>query len=359
MKIAKSKYNANLYKIFNLTPLQATILKQTALACATDCAVHRDVLTHNIDFSDAILFATNKQLKEIIKKLYSQPFNLKTLAQNLENSSKKLEPININNHTFDWGKTYIMGILNITPNSFSDGGEYIEEEKAIIKFNELVEQGADIIDIGAESTAPTSSAISSDEEISRLKNMFKKLKAQNSNIITSIDTRNAKTANFALKNGVNIINDISGFTYDKDMAKTVAKYDVTSILTFNDSIEKENTVDSTIKGLIKRIELATEAGISQNKIVLDVGLGFNKTYEQNIELIKRADEICSLGYPVLYGLSRKSFVQKMSNMAAKETLAANISLASYLAEKGVNIIRVHDVLEHKIALGALDKIIYD
>ena len=127
LNVAKNKYNSNLYKIFGLTPLQATILKQTALACATDCAVHREVLTHNIDFSDAILFATNKQLKEIIKKLYTQPFNLKTLAQNLENFSKTLEPLKINNTIFNWDKTYIMGVLNVTPNSFSDGGKYIEE----------------------------------------------------------------------------------------------------------------------------------------------------------------------------------------------------------------------------------------
>ena len=142
------------------------------------------------------------------------------------------------------------------------------------------------------------------------------------------------------------------------MANVVAKADAYAVLTFDDVI-KNNAIDDTIKGLLKRVENATMAGVKEEKIILDVGLGFNKTFEQNIELIKRANEVVSLGFPVLYGLSRKSFVQKLTNLSAKETAEANISLGSYLAMQGVNILRVHDVLAHKIAFRALDKVLYD
>ena len=155
------------------------------------------------------------------------------------------------------------------------------------------------------------------------------------------------------------MNDISGLLFDKQMAEVVAGAEAFVVLNFNDEIKTENTIDEVIIGLLNRIELAQEVGIAKEKIILDVGLGFNKTFEQNIELIKRAKEICSLGFPVLYGLSRKSFVQKISEQSPKETLSANISLGSYLTSQGVNILRVHDVLEHKIAFRALDRVLYD
>jgi len=358
LQLVTNKYKSGLYKIFSLTPEQATILKQTALSCSTDCAIHREVLTHNIDYTDAVLFATNAQLTEIIKKLSRQPFGLKNLADKLQSINNSLNSFSIRNINFDWKKTYIMGILNCTPNSFSDGGEFFNTDDAMKRFNDIIEQGTDIVDIGAESTAPNNESISADEEIQRLEKILAKCREINQNIPISIDTRNAKTAKYALDLGVDIINDVSGFSYDDKMAEVVAENGAFVVLTFDDEI-RDNTLDETIKGLIARIKKATDNGIDANKIILDVGLGFNKTYEQNFELIKRANEVCSLGFPVLYGLSRKSFVQKVTNLNPKETLSANIALASYLANKGVNILRVHDVSEHKIAFQALDKVLYD
>ena len=176
LDIAKNKFIGNLFKISHLTPVQATILKQTALSCGTDCAVHRDVLTQNIEYSDVILFATNSQIKEIIKKLSPQPFKLNILAQNLETAAQDtFSKFTIRNKIFNSEKTYIMGILNCTPNSFSDGGEFFNENNALKRFNDIITQGADIVDIGAESTAPFNDAISADEEINRLKDGFKKM----------------------------------------------------------------------------------------------------------------------------------------------------------------------------------------
>lgn len=358
INVAKNKYHSSVYKIYSLTPIQATILKQTALTCGTDCAVHRDVLTHNIEYTDVILSATNSQLKKIIQKLHIQPFGLKVLAQNLEKMNSNLTPFSIRKKEFSWDKTYLMGILNCTPNSFSENGENFNPQNAISSFETMISNGADIIDIGAESTAPQNQKITIEEELQRLEKILKQCREKNSDIPISLDTRNATTAEFGLKNGVDIINDVSGLYYDEKMAETVAKYDAYIVLTFDDVI-KNNTIDETINGLLSRVEKAVEMGINREKIILDAGLGFNKTYEQNFELIKFADEICSLNFPVLYGLSRKSFVQKVTNLSAKDTLPANISLGAFLANKGVNILRVHDVLEHKIALQALDKVLYD
>ncbi len=360
IKVAKKKYKRNLYKIYALTSIQATILKQTALSVGTDCAVHREVLTHKIDKSDAILSANPFQLKKIVKKLLKQPFGLKTLATNLNDVGEfSPESFEIRGKVFDFKKTYLMGILNITPNSFSDGGEFAEENSAVARFNELVIQGANIIDIGAESTAPNSTPISTEEEISRLKRVLEKCRQTHPNAIISIDTRNSKTAKLALELGADIINDVSGLSYDEKMGEVVAENEGFVILTFDGEINSKNTIDEVINGLLARVEKALQTGIKKEKIILDVGLGFNKTFEQNFELIKSANEICALGFPVLYGLSRKSFIQKITGKSAKETLCANISLASYLAEKGVNILRVHEVAEHKTAFCALNEVLND
>lgn len=350
LNTAKEKYTSNLYKIFSLTPVQATILKQTALSCGTDCAVHRDVLTQKIDNSDVILFGTTAQIKKIIQKLSAQPFGLKTLAKNLE---EKTTPA-----SGKWcGKTYIMGILNITDNSFSDGGEFFEKGDALNHFSQMIKDGADIIDIGAESTAPKSLPVSACEETKRLENVLPECRKLNPEIIISVDTRNSATAKKAVDMGADIINDVSGMIYDEKMAEVVKNSSADVVLTFDDEIKSEKTLDETIKGLIRRVEICRKNDISDSRIILDPGLGFNKTFEQNIELIKNAAEICSVGFPVLYGISRKSFIQKITGLSPKETFEANISVDTYLAAQGVNILRVHDVKGHKIALNALDKVL--
>lgn len=349
LKAISEKFIPEIFKIYELSPVQATILKQTALSCGTDCAVHREVLMQNIEKSDALLFGTKSQIKKIAEKLSLQPFGLKNLAKELEEK--------ISAKTKKWGeKTYIMGILNVTDNSFSDGGEFFEKEKALSRFSEILEQGADIVDIGAESTAPKALPIKVDEEIKRLEKVLPEVCKK---ALISVDTRNSKTAKYALEQGADIINDVSGFMYDEKMAEVVSNSSADVVLTFDDTIETEKTLDETIKGLIKRVELCHSNGINDERIILDPGLGFNKTFEHNIELIKNADELCSLGFPVLYGISRKSFMQKMTGLSPKETFEANISIGAYLAVKGVNILRVHDVKAHKIALNTLDRVIYD
>ena len=351
--IAIKKYDSELYKIFDLTTIQATILKQTALSLGTDCAINRNVLTNNVETTDAILFATKAQLKLIIEKLKHQPFNLKKLAEDLE---KKMliqnYEIKIKNSVFNTNNCYVMGILNVTPDSFSDGNKYLKKEDAINRYKELIEQKTDIIDIGAESTRPGSTRISADEEIKRLQPLLSNIDTKNQ--VVSIDTMNAKTAEYALQNGIDIVNDVTGLNHDENMAEIVKKYNAFIVLTTDKPLETDNTIDETIKNLIEKIEFTKSLGIEEKKIILDVGLGFNKTVKQNFELIKCAKDICSLGFLTLYGVSRKSFVQKITGKSALETEFANTSLATYLALQGVNFIRVHNVMAHKIALQSIN-----
>ena len=352
LKIAAEKFNSNIFKVFSLSPVQATILKQTALSVGTDCAVHRDVLTQKIETSDVVLYGTTAQIKKIIQKLYVQPFGLKVLAKNLE-EKMMVKP----KKWFE--KTFIMGILNITDNSFSDGGEFLDKEKAFEHFEQMIADGADIIDIGAESTAPKSEPIFPEIELKRLEPIFPVCRKTNKNIIISVDTRNSATAKTAIDMGADIINDVSGMYYDEKMADVVSASTADVVLTFDDEIKSSKTLDETIKGLLKRVDLCEQKGIKEDRIILDPGLGFNKTFEQNVELIKNASELCSLDFPVLYGISRKSFMQRITGLPPKETGEANISIGTYLASQGVNILRVHDVKAHKIALSALDAVLYD
>jgi dihydropteroate synthase len=365
---AIDKYDFFLLKIQDLTCPQSTILKQLALSAGADCAVHREVLTHRIEKTDVVLGATVSQYKKIAEKLKHQPFKLSLLSEELK-IFLKAEPatIKIRNTVFDWKKkTYIMGILNITPDSFSDGGKFYAQNDAIEHFRQLVEQGADIIDIGGESTRPFSEKVPVEEEIARVIPVIKAIRKINSDIAISIDTRNAKTAKMAIEAGADIINDISGFDWDKEMVKVAAETQAPIIIMHSlddpqkmqiNPVYEQNIVDAIIEKLFKKTELAINAGIKKENIILDAGIGFGKTLEHNLEIIKRIEEFSSLGFATLAGVSRKSVITKILNLPPEESEEANISLASYMASKGVNILRVHDVEKHVKALKALDRVI--
>jgi dihydropteroate synthase len=362
------KYNFLLLKIPDLTCPQATIIKQLALSVGADCAIHREVITNKVEKTDLLLGATVSQIKQIVNKLKYQPFKLQVLSEEL-NLFLHNEPgsLKIRNTVFDWAKkTYIMGILNVTPDSFSDGGKYYSQNDAVLHFQELAKQGADIIDIGGESTRPFAAEIPADEEIQRVAPIIKAARAENPEIPISIDTRNSKTAQKAIEAGADIINDISGFDWDKDMIKVAAEYQVPVVIMHSlgnpqnmqiDPVYEKNIIDEVIGNLLEKIEIAINAGIKQENIIIDPGIGFGKTLEHNLEIIKRIEEFCSLGFATLVGVSRKSVIAKILEVPLEQREEANISLSSYLASKGVNIIRLHDVEKHAKAFKVLDKVI--
>jgi len=365
IKQAISKYNFNLYKIQNLTCPQALIIKQLALSIGADAAIHREVLTCKIDKTDILIGCSDSQLKILCEKLKKQPFKLSKLSENLiEILNKTPSSIKIREKTFDWSKkTYIMGILNVTPDSFSDGGKFNTVEKAVEQAKNLIQSGADIIDIGGESTKPFSKEVSPDEELKRVIPVIEKIREFDKNIPVSIDTRHSKTAKEAISAGADIINDISGFDWDSNMIDVAAELQTPVIIMhsksspetmqINPTYEK-NIIDAVYESLFDKVKKAVSSGIKLENIIIDPGIGFGKTLEHNFEIIKRINEFKTLGCPVLVGISRKSVI----NLAAGEKEEANIALNSYLASHGANIIRVHDVEKHFKAFKVLDRILY-
>ena len=331
-------------KIYALSPAQANILKQTALIFGSDCAVNREVITGKAEKSDVILCGSYAQLKKIAEKLKSQPFKLAILGDEI---TKFIEPKK--------QETRIAGILNITPDSFSDGGKYYTEEKVREKVISLIQDGADIIDAGAESTRPYSEAVSADEQIRRLKYLFNFIQKENISIPISIDTRSSEVADFALNNGAKIINDVSGFDYDKNMPDIVSKYNAGIIIQHstgnaeNRGIYKNVTEDIFFK-LKEKIEYAKSKGIKN--IIADPGIGFGKTKEENFLILDNIKEFFALNCPIMAGLSRKSFLGIETN---DNILKDSLTLAfSYpLIKAGIDYLRVHNVRMHKILLKSI------
>lgn len=264
----------------------------------------------------------------------------------------------IGNKEFKLGeRTYIMGILNVTPDSFSDGGKYDKVEEAIKHAKELIEAGADIIDIGGESTRPGALYVSEEEEIERVVPIIKAIK-ERLDITISIDTYKSKTAEAAIKAGADIINDVWGFKKDKDMAMVAAKYNVPCILMHNRGSKLyDNILEDMIEDLEESINIALNAGVKRENIILDPGIGFAKTYEENLIVMNNLERFKVLGYPVLLGTSRKSMIGLTLNLPVNERVEGTISTTVIGIMKGCEFIRVHDVLENKRAAVMTDKIL--
>ena len=346
--VASDKFKYKNFKIYNLSPAQANIIKQTALTTGADCATHKEVIRGNIELSDAILGGSISQIKKISEKLKSQPFKLAEIGEIIYNKATAKRTI----------KTKLAGILNITPDSFSDGGKYIEPMAAQKHLTELIEDGADIIDIGAESTKPGAVDIEPDEQINRLKPILTFIQRENIKIPISIDTRSSVVADFVLNNGASIINDVSGFDYDKKIAETAAKYGATVIIqhskgtpqNMQDNPEYKNVIEEIFFCLKNKAEYAESLGIKN--IIIDPGIGFGKTKENNFEILNRIEEFYSMGYPVMLGVSRKSLLGiKENNNNLKDSLSLAISYP--LIQKGIDYLRVHNVKLHKTLLDSL------
>ncbi|MBE6048074.1 MAG: dihydropteroate synthase [Clostridium sp.] len=264
----------------------------------------------------------------------------------------------IGNKEFKLGeRTYIMGILNVTPDSFSDGGKFNEVEAAVKRAKELIDDGADIIDIGGESTRPGFEVVDTEEEIARVVPVIEAIK-QRYDILISIDTYKAATAEAAIKAGADMINDIWGFKKDKDMARVAAKYNVPSILMHNrEDKPYENLMKDVIYDLSESINIALNAGVKRENIILDPGIGFAKTYEQNLFVMNNLEVIKNLGFPVLLGTSRKSMIGLALDLPVDQRVEGTVATTVIGIMKGCEFVRVHDVLENKRAAVMTDKIL--
>lgn len=252
----------------------------------------------------------------------------------------------INNKNFDTeNNVYIMGILNVTPDSFSDGGSFNNIDKALFHTEEMISQGADIIDVGGESTRPGHIQISSEEESERVYPILSAIK-KNFDIPVSLDSYKSDviTANLC---HIDMINDIWGLKYDNKMAQTAAKADIPYCLMHNrKSIDYENFFTDFISDIKDSLDIAEKAGMDKNKIILDGGVGFGKTYEQNLQVINRTDELCRLGYPVMVATSRKSVIGlTLDNEVGQRATGTAVTTAIGVI-KGASFVRVHDITEN-------------
>ena len=344
---AADKYKYKTIKIYDLNPAQANILKQTALSIGADCGVHREVITGRIEISDAILGGSLSQLEKISSRLKEQPFSLKSLGEKIENLVQAEQT----------RKTKLAGILNLTPDSFSDGGKYYggkydKPDAAFNHFIEMIEDGADLIDIGAESTRPGAEDVEPKIQIERLKPLLDKLKKENITFPISIDTRSSEVARFALDYGIEIINDVSGLEYDPKLVDVAAEYGAGIIIQHskgNPAVMQQNPVYNDVIEeiyfkLLEKVDFAHSKGIKN--IIIDPGIGFGKTKKDNFEILDRIEEFYSLNCPVMVGVSRKSLLGvNGENNELKDSLSAAISYP--LIKSGVDYLRVHNVKLHK------------
>lgn len=272
----------------------------------------------------------------------------------------KYEPFEwrLKQHTLEIGKrTLIMGILNVTPDSFSDGGKFDTIEHAIEQALEMADQGADIIDIGGESTRPGFAEVPLELEISRVLPVIEALVAHPEfDIPISIDTYKAETARCALMAGAEIVNDIWGLQREPEIARVAAQFGAPVIIMHNQNGTHYETdiVDSMIEFFEKSIAIAKAAGIPDQSIMLDPGFGFGKTSEQNIDLMPRLHELHVLGYPLLLGTSRKSMIGKILDLPPQERMEGTVATSVFGVVQGVEVIRVHDVKENLRAVKVMD-----
>ena len=271
--------------------------------------------------------------------------------------------LKINDFSFEWGtRTYVMGILNLTPDSFSgDGLADFDQDTALQQARDFIQVGVDILDIGGESTRPGAAPVSAQEELDRVLPIINLLVSETDTLI-SIDTYKAGVAEAALKEGANIVNDVWGLRADPDLGKVVAAADAPVILMHNRStpnnaavkkqlggryigIEYDNLLEDVKSELKDSISLAHKAGILDQKIILDPGIGFGKTVPQNLELLDRLNEIRQLGYPVLLGPSRKSFIGYTLDLPPDDRIEGTAATVAVGIVRGADIIRVHDVPE--------------
>jgi dihydropteroate synthase len=258
----------------------------------------------------------------------------------------------------------IMGILNVTPDSFSDGGKFLGLDSGYNHAMKMVDEGADIIDIGGESTRPFSSPVSIQEELDRVLPILRKIRSE-SDITISIDTTKAHVAKEALLNGANFINDISGLSFDNQMIKVVQDFNCPIVImhiqgnpkTMQINPSYENVINDIKAYFISKINFLNQSGIRKNNIILDPGIGFGKSVEDNFKILSNVHEFVEMKYPILIGASRKSFIGKTLDTTEDGRLEGSIAANLFALQSGCHIFRVHDVIETKRAFMIHNKIL--
>ncbi len=338
-------------KLKNISHRAANILKQEMLSKGGEAAVSRQAASGE-GASDVLLLGTLRHYTLLLEKLKLQPFGLRAVADDIENILKSLEePADrlslAQGQTIELGKrTLIMGILNVTPDSFSDAGKFLDHEKAFAHARTMQAEGADIIDVGGASSRPDATIASEEEELARIIPLVKKL--ADAGMIISVDTFRAEVARQALEHGAHLINDIGSLQMDPKLLNVLVEWQAPVVLMHNRLQLRrhepyENLIDDIAEELAQSARKAEQAGLEPGKIVLDPGLGFGKTPAQNRLIIKHLQDFKSLGRPLLIGGSRKSFIGATLELDVNERLEGSLAVMAAAIMNGADIVRVHDV----------------
>ena len=334
----------------------ANIIKQEMLAVGGDAAVARGTVACSIPATDVILMGTPKQLRKFAEKITRQPFGLALLAvsvarflENINNQSLVLKTARRDIALGD--RTLIMGIVNVTPDSFSDGGRYLATDQAIAHALRLVDEGADILDFGGESSRPGALPVSPEEELARLIPVMEAV-AKRVDTPLSVDTTKAAVARAALDAGAEIVNDISSMRFDDKMPAVIAGKGAAVVLMHMRGTPRDMQAGDLnyaslwgeiLRFLEKRIDAAQRDGIGERQIVVDPGLGFGKSAEDNLKIIRELRECRVLGVPVLVGPSRKAFIGRITGGTPAERTEGTAAAVTAAIMNGADIVRVHDV----------------
>lgn len=342
-------------KIEDISTKSANLLKQTFLAKGGEVAIARGAADLSISHTDVLICATVKQYRLALAQLKLQPWGLPQVAAEIESALYAAQTFP--RRCYAWpGKqlsilphqTLVMGILNLTPDSFSDGGKFNTADAALQHVQAMIDDGADIIDVGAESTRPYHGAesVSEEEEKERLLPLLEKVLSVSS-VPVSVDTYKAGVAEASLQLGAHIINDIWGLQGDPRMAEVVAKYQVPVIIMHNQegTTYKKNVLSHISSFLYRSIEIGQAAGIPFENFIIDPGIGFGKTPKQNLQVMSRLEELKAMGCPVLLGTSRKRFIGEVLHLPVGDRVEGTGATVALGITKGVNIVRVHDVRE--------------
>jgi len=357
------------FYILKTSPLPAAgcnILKQQMLSVGGEVAISRGAANCSIETAPAIIFGTGKQYQQLIKSLRYQCFGLKELRQELATFfGRKDNRLKIGDRTYDLTqKTLLMGILNLTPDSFSDGGKYSTPDAAVNNALKMIDDGADILDIGGESTRPGAETVDLETELKRVVPVIERLRKV-TDIPISIDTYKSKVARRALEAGADIVNDISGLNFDDKMAELIAEKRATAVLMHIQGTPKSMQKNPFYKNMMQEIfdylmtatDKLLEKGLESSQIVLDPGIGFGKEWKKNFDILRYLSELKSPGFPVLVGPSRKSFIGNLLNLPVNERLEGTLASVACSIMNGADIIRAHDVAENFRAIKVADKIV--
>ena len=358
IQIMAPKGVLRLIKLKDLGSFSANILKQEMLSIGGEVCLNRDILTGKSRFTDCLIMGTLSQYQRLFNKLTYQPHSLGVLSEIIASALRNYE---CHKHN----RTQIMGIINVTTDSFSQDGllsRGFDSEKIVEYAEELVADGANIIDVGGESTRPGAEPVSVKEELRRTIPVIKKLSKRIEAPI-SIDTYKPEVARRALESGASIVNDIMGLRNPK-MIKVIAKTSARVIIMHMKGTPKDMQVNPEYKSLLDEIieyldtaiKKAQDAGIEKERIIVDPGIGFGKTVEHNLEILRNLRELKILGCPILVGPSRKSFIGRILRLPPQERLIGTLASLVVAVMNGASIVRVHDVKEARQAIKIADAI---